>query len=91
MRALGASRRQVTLLFLFEATVLSGLGGIAGMFMGFGIAWLLHLLLPNLPVSIEWNYVILAEAIAIITGMLAGLVPARRAAAMTPVDALRSE
>lgn len=91
LRALGASRRQVTLLFLFEATVLSGLGGIAGMFMGFGIAWLLHLLLPNLPVSIEWNYVILAEAIAIITGMLAGLVPARRAAAMTPVDALRSE
>jgi putative ABC transport system permease protein len=91
LRALGASRRQVTLLFLFEAAVISGLGGIAGMFAGFGIAWLLHLLLPALPVSIEWNYVILAEVIAIVTGMVAGLVPARRAAAMTPVDALRSE
>ncbi len=91
LRALGASRRQVTLLFLFEAAVLSGLGGIVGMLSGFGIAWLLHLLIPALPVSIEWNYVILAEIIAIATGMIAGLVPARRAASMTPVDALRSE
>jgi putative ABC transport system permease protein len=91
LRALGASRRQVTLLFLFEAAVLSGLGGIVGMLSGFGIAWLLHLLIPALPVSIEWNYVILAEIIAITTGMIAGLVPARRAAAMKPVDALRSE
>lgn len=91
LRALGASKRQVTLLFLLEAAVLSGLGGVAGMFAGFGIAWLLHLLIPALPVSISWNYVILAEVIAIVTGMLAGLVPARKAAAMTPVDSLRSE
>ena len=91
LRALGASRRQVTLMFLYEAGVLSGLGGIVGMLVGFGIAWGLHLLLPALPVSIQWDYVILAESIAIITGMVAGLVPARRAAAMTPVDALRSE
>lgn len=91
LRALGASRRQVTLLFLLEASVLSGLGGIAGMLAGLGIAWFLHLIIPALPVSVSWNYVILAEIIAIITGMIAGLVPARRAAAMTPVDALRSE
>jgi putative ABC transport system permease protein len=91
LRALGASRKQVTLLFLLEAAVLSGLGGITGMLAGFGIAWLLHTIIPALPVSIEWNYVILAELIAIITGMVAGLVPARRAAALQPVDALRSE
>jgi len=91
LRALGASRRQVTLLFLLEAAVLSGLGGIAGMIAGLGIAWLLHFFIPALPVSVSWNYVILAEVIAIITGMIAGLVPARRAAALAPVDALRSE
>ena len=61
------------------------------MLTGFGIAWLLHTLIPALPVSIEWNYVMLAELIAIVTGMVAGLIPARRAAAMAPVDALRSE
>ena len=91
LRALGASRKQVTLMFLLEAAVLSGLGGVAGMLAGFGIAWLLHFIIPALPVSVSWNYVFLAEAIAILTGMVAGLVPARKAAAMTPVDALRSE
>lgn len=91
LRALGASRKQVTVLFLFEAAVLSALGGIVGMLSGFGIAWLLHIFIPALPVSIEWNYVILAEAIAIVTGMVAGLVPARRASRMEPVDALRNE
>ncbi len=91
LRALGASRKQVTLLFLFEAAVLSGLGGIVGMLSGFSIAWLLHYIIPALPVNIEWDYVIMAEVIAIVTGMIAGLVPARRAAAMAPVDALRSE
>lgn len=91
LRALGASRKQVTLLFLLEAAVLSGLGGIAGMLAGLGIAWLLHFFIPALPVSVSWDYVILAEIIAIVTGMVAGLVPARRAAAMAPVDALRNE
>lgn len=91
LRALGASQRQVTLLFLFEAAVLSGLGGVAGLVAGIGIAWLLHVFIPALPVSIAWDYVLLAEMIAVLTGMIAGLVPARRAARMAPVDALRNE
>jgi len=91
LRALGASKRQVTLLFLLEAAVLSGIGGVVGMIAGLVIAWSLHFLIPALPVSVSWDYVILAEAIAIVTGMIAGLVPARRAAAMAPVDALHSE
>lgn len=91
LRALGASKRQITLMFLFEAAVLSGIGGIAGMVVGIGLAWLIHLLIPAMPVSISWDYVMLAETIAVLTGMIAGLVPARRAARLTPVDALRSE
>ncbi|HID81601.1 MAG TPA: FtsX-like permease family protein [Chromatiales bacterium] len=91
LRALGASRTQVTLMFLLEATFLSGLGGIAGMLTGLGVAWLLHAFIPALPVNVEWNYVLLAEVIAIFTGIIAGLLPARRAAALPPVDALRSE
>ena len=91
LRALGASRAQVTWMFLLEAAILSGLGGVAGMAAGLGIAWLLHVLVPALPVNIEWDYVLLAEGIAVATGVIAGFLPARRAAALPPVDALRSE
>ena len=91
LRALGASRAQVTWLFLLEAAILSGLGGIVGMLTGLSIAWLLHAFIPALPVNVEWNYVLLAELTAILTGMIAGLLPARRAATLPPVDALRNE
>ena len=91
LRALGASRQQVTRLFLLEAAALAGLGGIAGLVVGISIAWLLHLTLPALPVQIDWLYVMLAEAVAVVTGLLAGFAPAQRASALPPVDALRRE
>lgn len=91
LRALGASRQQVTYLFLLEAAALAGLGGIAGMLVGIGIAWLLHAVIPAMPVQIDWLYVLLAEAVAVITGLLAGFAPAQRASALPPVEALRSE
>lgn len=91
LRALGASRRQVTNLFLLEAAVLSGIGGVAGLLLGLGIAGLVKLSVPAMPVTIAWNYVLMAEGLAVLTGMLAGFLPARRAAALLPVDALRNE
>ncbi len=91
LRALGASKQQVTRMFLLEAAVLAGLGGLAGMLLGLGIAWLIHILIPAMPVQIAWDYVFLAELVAVLTGVIAGLLPARRAAAMQPVDALRHE
>ena len=91
LRALGASKQQVTRMFLLEAAVLAGLGGLAGMILGLGVAWLIHMLIPAMPVQIAWNYVLLAELVAVLTGVIAGLLPARRAAAMQPVDALRNE
>lgn len=91
LRALGASRQQVTYLFLLEAAALAGLGGVAGMLAGIGIAWLLHAVIPAMPVQIDWLYVLLAEAVAVITGLLAGFAPAQRASALPPVEALRSE
>lgn len=91
LRALGASRRQVSWLFLIEAAVLSGLGGLAGLLLGLGIVGLVVIAFPSLPVAIAWDYVLLAELLAISTGIIAGLVPARRASALPPVEALRSE
>ncbi|MDH3538157.1 MAG: ABC transporter permease, partial [Gammaproteobacteria bacterium] len=55
IRALGARQAQILSLFLGEAVVLSAFGGIAGLIGGFGIAQLLHLLIPALPVHTPWT------------------------------------
>jgi putative ABC transport system permease protein len=91
LNALGARRSQIMALFLAEATFLSALGGAAGLAFGLGAAGLLHAVLPALPVSLAWNYVLAAEAVAVVIGLAAGVEPARRAATMDPVQALRAE
>lgn len=91
LRALGAKQKQVLSLFLGEAIVLSAIGGACGLLLGIGIAQLLHYALPALPVHTPWTFVVLAEGLAIIIGLIAGVLPARRAARLDPVEALRSE
>jgi len=91
LRALGASRRQVMLLFLGEAAALAAAGGLAGLVVGIGGAWLLHWLIPALPTHTYWSYALLAEGLSILIGLLAGILPARRAARLKPVEALRAE
>jgi len=91
LRALGAGRRQVQLLFLGEAAVLAALGGLAGLALGATLAQLLHVAVPALPVETPWGFALAAELIAVAIGLIAGVLPARRAAALTPVDALRAE
>ncbi|MBT8126582.1 MAG: FtsX-like permease family protein [Gammaproteobacteria bacterium] len=91
LRALGAKQSQVLSLFLGEAIVLAAVGGLGGLVLGVGISQLLHLALPALPVHTPALYVILAEVIAVVIGLAAGVLPARRAAMLDPVEALRSE
>ncbi len=91
LRALGAGQGQVLMLFLAEAAVLAGIGGLAGLLLGSGGAELLRLSLPDLPVHTTWLYVVLAEVLAVGIGLLAGVIPARRAARLDPVEALRTE
>ena len=89
--ALGAPRRTILALFLGEAVALSALGGLLGLALGFGLAQAIHLLLPALPVHTPLSFVLLAEGIAIAIGLAAGVLPARRAARLDPVEALRAE
>ncbi len=91
LRALGARRGQVLGLFLGEALVLAAVGGVAGLLVGVSVAQVLHLLLPALPVHTPWLFVVLAVAVALLIGLAAGVLPARRAAALDPVEALRGE
>jgi putative ABC transport system permease protein len=91
LRALGARRGQVLLLFLAEATLLAGVGGLFGLLFGYGVAQLLHAVFPALPVSTPWLYAVLAELIAVGVGVAAGVAPANRASRLDPVEALRAE
>ena len=91
LRALGARRQQVLKLFLTEAMLLAAAGGLGGLALGIGIAQGLHLLFPALPVYTPVFFAVLAEATAVVIGLVAGVMPARRAARLDPVEALRTE
>ncbi len=91
LRAIGADRRQILWLFIGEAAVLAGIGGLAGLLLGTVIAWLLGTFVPALPTHTPWIYAVYAELLAIGIGLLAGVLPARHAAGLNPVEALRAE
>ena len=91
LRALGATRSQVLGLFLLEALALAVAGGLVGLGSGAGIAVLLRELLPGLPVQVTLPYVAAAIAVSLATGLVAGVAPARRAARLDPIEALREE
>jgi len=91
LTALGATRARIRTLFLLESMALSTLGGLAGLIIGSGIAWLLKLLVSGLPVHIPWNFVLGALGLSMLIGLAAGVAPAMRAARSNPVDALRTE
>ncbi len=89
--ALGAKRKTILGIFLGEAVALSAVGGALGLVLGIGLAQLIHLLVPALPVHTPINFVLLAEAVAVVIGLAAGVLPARRAARLDAVEALRAE
>jgi putative ABC transport system permease protein len=91
MRAVGATGREVERLFLLEAVILTVIGGIAGILVGLGVAAFLRLAVPGMPVYTPPQYVLAAVVVSVVTGLLSGVIPARRAALLHPVEALRAE
>lgn len=90
LRAIGARRSQVLRMFLLESLFLSAIGGFAGLAIGLGLAMAIKLIAPSLPVHPSLEYALLAELLAVLIGLAAGVIPARNAARLQPLDALRA-
>jgi putative ABC transport system permease protein len=89
-RALGARRRDIIEQFLIETTVMSSTGGIVGVLLGVAVPPLVSAM-SGIPVVIRPWSPVLAFMIAVSIGVIFGVYPARRAAMLDPVEALRTE
>ncbi|NTU81137.1 MAG: FtsX-like permease family protein [Chloroflexales bacterium] len=89
-KALGARESDILLQFLFEALALSGAGGLIGLLLGTGIALLVNLT-GALTASLSWDVALLAFGFALAVGLFFGIAPARSAAKLDPIVALRYE
>jgi putative ABC transport system permease protein len=91
-KAVGAKRRDILMQFLVEAVVLSGLGGIVGVLVGWGSAQLLSRLASELlSTLVTPGLVIMALGVSVAIGLFFGIYPANRAARLNPIEALRHE
>ncbi|MFC6079576.1 ABC transporter permease [Sphaerisporangium aureirubrum] len=89
-KALGARQRDVLGQFLIEAVLLTTIGGIIGILLGVGGSLLIQAVSP-VPAAITWWSVALAFGVSAAVGVFFGVAPARRAARLDPVIALRAE
>ncbi|MCB1515591.1 MAG: FtsX-like permease family protein, partial [Hyphomicrobiaceae bacterium] len=88
--AIGALERQVLAQFLAEAIVLSLFGGLIGIVLGLSLAGLGTMVL-QVPFTVDPSIVLLAFAFSALVGIVFGYFPARQAARLNPIEALRHE
>ena len=89
-RAIGAKRRQIIGHFLIETVVLSTAGGLIGVMIGVSIPWVITRL-AGMPTVVTAYSLVLAVGISMSVGIVFGLYPARHAANLDPIEALRHE
>ena len=94
-KAVGARQSDVLIQFLLEAMMLTMLGGIIGIVGGLAIAYVLALIINNFlgdfPFAVSVSAIVLSTLMALGTGLVFGLYPARRASLLSPMEALRWE
>ncbi|HXJ04833.1 MAG TPA: ABC transporter permease [Candidatus Acidoferrum sp.] len=89
-KALGASRQDILLQFLVEACVMAAMGGAIGVLIAYGICELAKVT-TSIPMHVPISAVIIAELISATVGIFFGVYPARKAAMLEPIEALRTE
>jgi putative ABC transport system permease protein len=90
-KAIGARRSDVRLQFLFEAVMLTLVGGTIGILIGAGVSTLVRNLAPSVPATLSYLWVTIGFAISVGVGVLFGYYPANLAANMDPIACLRYE
>ena len=89
-RATGATKNDILGQFLIEAILLSFVGGLIGILLGFGLTKAIAMY-ANWRTIVSWQAIFLAFWVSVIVGVIFGVFPARRAASMDPIEALRYE
>ena len=87
-KAVGASSRNILMQFLFESLILSFIGGIMGLLLGYGLAFLISIITPFAP-FISWQIVAITFGTTTIIGILFGIYPAIKAASRNPIESLK--
>jgi putative ABC transport system permease protein len=90
-KAIGARRFDIVVQFLLEASVLTGLGGVAGLAFGWTIAMVSKLVFTSLPIAVPAWAAIAGIVVSVGVGLFFGIWPASKAAKLDPVEALRFE
>lgn len=88
-RALGASGRDIFAQLLVESVVVNVLGMLTGTVLGYGVSWIIEQLVEDMPTAFSWSGLGMAAGFSLIVGVGFGTLPARRAARLQPVEALR--
>lgn len=90
-KAIGATKRDILMQFLFEAMTLTAVGGVIGILVGSGITVLIRLAAPFLPATVSAFWVTMGFSVSVSIGLIFGMYPAYRAATLSPIEALRYE
>ncbi len=88
LKAVGAKGRQILRLFLAESALLSLIGAFIGLILAFLVVWIFSRMVPGFPITVPVWALYAATGVALMSGLVFGVLPARRASKLDPVQAL---